>query len=166
MSNDKLKPSDSTPPSEDFENGSESWLSQSIQNLPQVEVPANFLPNVMFKVYEKHSRNMITLPKFIGFTLIFLLASLVFFVWDVYDHMVSSGESSFAHAFGQRMDQALSGSQQIFADLGGLLTAAWQITLSALGAFFTQTSFLLQATVLLVLIAIVFLLKKGWSRLV
>lgn len=164
MSNDDLK-NQGPPPSEEHEAATENWLSESIQSLPQVEVPSNFLPNVMFKVYEKHSRNLIALPKFFGFVCLLLFTSLIFFIWDVYDHLDGSGNTSFGQAFGQHMDQALSGSQQFLADLGGLLTAAWQITVSALSAFFTQTSFLLQATVLILLIAIVFLLKKGWSRL-
>lgn len=148
-----------------LDNLTDNWLSDSLKKLPQVEVPSNFLPNVMFKVYEKHSRNLISWPKFAAFAGLLLILSIGFFLWEVSDHMQASQALSFGEAFSQRMDGALSGSQQIMGDLGGLFTAAWQITLSALSAFFTQTSVLLQATVFIGLIVLVILLKKGWSRL-
>lgn len=165
MSNDDMKSQTSPAPPEDAETSTDLWLSKSIHDLPQVEVPSNFLPNVMFKVYEKHARNLISLPKFYALSILLLLLCIGFFVWDVHDHMITSGETTFRNAFAQKMELALSGSQQIMGDLGGLFTAAWQIAVSAMGAFFTQASPLLQLTVFLTLIGAGFLFKKGWSSL-
>jgi hypothetical protein len=160
MANDDVKS-----PNSAFDDPADAWLAKSLQQLPQVQVPSNFLPSVMFKVYEKHSRNLISWPRLGIYSGILLLGSLGFFFLDVLDHMASTGEASFTRAVSQLMEQAFSGSQQIVADLGGLTMAAWQITLGAISAFFTQTSLLIQILVFLVVVCLFFLFKKGWSRL-
>jgi len=137
----------------------DSFVTESLRNLARIQVPATFLPNVMFQVYEKHHRRKIN-PRFVvlvSFTL--LLLSLGFFLWDVIDYM---GENSlgFEKACESRVDQAVANLDGVAAAVTAFLSATWDILVSLTVAAFTAAPLISSVSLVAVLAGIAYLVRK------
>ena len=144
----------------------DSFISETLEGLSEIRVPSEFLPNVMFQVYERHHRDKVSWPRVIVISLVLMACSIGFFSWDVSDYRETQGLNNFKEAFDQKMDLVLDSLDKLFSAVSGIVGASWQLVGGAMKHFFTETPGWMQVTILLLAIGFVWLLKKAISRLV
>ncbi len=138
----------------------DAFLSQSLKNMPELEVPSGFLPGVMFQVYEYHHREKIHLPTVFTIGVALLVACVGLFAWDIQDFAREQGHGSFSEAFSQRMDAIMASMDSLFSAMTGVMSASWQIVRGAMGVFISDTPFVLQALIFAGLAALIYLARK------
>jgi len=136
------------------------FLSESLKNMPELEVPSGFLPNVMFQVYEYHHREKINLPTVFTIGMALLLACLGLFAWDIQDFARDHSGGSFSEALSQRLDAIMASLDNLLSAITNILTASWQIVRGAVGLFFTDTPFAVQLLIFAGLAALIYLARK------
>ena len=137
------------------------FLSSSLSSLPSVPIPSNFLPNVMFQVYEKHHRGKISLWRVVVFSIVLTLLSCGFFIGDVLDYKEAHGKSDFQAAFSDKVDLMLADFDSLFSAFTSILTASWQIVTGAGSLFFSNTPIVVQLMILAGIVALVYFIRKG-----
>lgn len=147
---------------DDFD-GRDPFLEQSLRSLPEIQVPSSFLPNVMFRVYERHARESIRIPTAIALTLLLLLGALLFFFLDVHDHMDRAGLETFSQALDHRIDTISADFDYLFSAIGGILSASWQI-LSGSAGLMGISGWVFALGAVAVFAVLVFLIRKGLRR--
>ena len=111
----------------------DSFISETLGNMEDVNVPSEFLPNVMFQVYERHHRNKLNWT-IIGVTsLVLLLLTVGFFLMDVLDYRSTEQIGTFGRALELRMEQLGEVFGNGVATLGSVVTTAWEIISGAVG---------------------------------
>ena len=140
-------------------------LALSIRNLPGVEVPPNFLPNVMYQVYEVHHREKISFPLVAGVCVLLLILCAGFFAWDVQLFAEQVDAPSFSAAFDQKLDEVSTKSDKLSNDIAAVFSASWQIITAAMGYFFTNTSTFVQILIFSGIIALAILARKWMAGL-
>lgn len=141
--------------------GDDLFLTESLASLSNIQVPSGFVPGVMFRVYEKHHREKVTMPFIIVSALLLFLFSVIFFCLDVRAFAAEEGHSSFSQAFDRKLEILSEHATQVVSDLNGLFSATWQIISGAAGATSTTTLILL----ILGLVVLLYLIKKGLTAL-
>ena len=135
-------------------------LSQSLGLLAKVQVPASFLPNVMYRVYETHHREKIKMPRVALMGLALLLASAAFFAWDVLDYMHLHGLPGFGEALSRKIDIMISQWDRLLSTTAGIFNATWHIITGA--GLMLLTRFALQILIIAAIFMGVVLVKKKW----
>lgn len=144
----------------------DSFISETLGGLSEIRVPSEFLPNVMFQVYERHHRDKVSWPRVFVVSLVLLACSLGFFAWDVSDYQEAQSLGSFQKALDQKMDLVLGSLDNLFSAVSGVVGASWQLVGGATKHFFLETPGWIQFLILLLAIALAWLLKKTLSRMV
>ena len=103
------------------------FIGSSLDNLSKISVPADFLPNVMYRVYEKDARQRINLPMALGYGLLLLLLSVAALFWDVSSYQSMKELASFEEAFEARFAPFRNSADELFGAFGGMLNASWQL---------------------------------------
>ena len=140
----------------------DGFLENALGQMPKVHVGKRFLPSVMSKVYAHHARANLK-PKYIfGGAVIFLVASLTFFVLDVREFQAEMNLSSFSDAYLQKLTLMLSQIDGSFTDVTGLLVACWQLLTGVLGKAIEPENLPFLGLVLVLLAGISFGIRK-WA---
>lgn len=139
----------------------DGFLSASLAGLSKVNVPTGFLPGVMFRVYEKHHREKVSLPFILTSALGLLVLCVLAFCLDVAAFGKARGSAGFGAAFDARLEGLSDYVGSLVGDMGGLLSATWQIVSGAAAAGSTSTLIFL----VLGLILVLYLIKRGLSAL-
>lgn len=139
----------------------DSFLTESLSGLSKVTVPASFLPNVMFRVYEKHHREKLPRLFIVAASLVLAVLCALFFALDVNAYTTSHNVSSFAEGMTLKLDLLRDFSSRLAAESAGFFTAAWRIIAGAASATSTSTLLLLALGLALT----IYLVKKGVTAL-
>ena len=108
-------------------------LSASLGDLGNIQVPANFTPTVMYRVYESHHRGRIKWAQLGVAALVLALLCLGFFAADVADFQKTENAASYGEAWQARMGQIQSEVNQFFASAGSVVIAGWEVISGAVG---------------------------------
>lgn len=108
-------------------------LNESLGDLSDIQVPSNFAPNVMFRVYETHHRAKINWTQLAVAALVLALLCFGFFAADVSDFQKASDAASYGEAWQGRMGQIQSEVNQFFASTGSVVIAGWEVISGAVG---------------------------------
>ena len=138
------------------------FLEQSLGKIA-IQVPAGFLPNVMYRVYEKHYRDQLPLGRALAVALVPLLLSLGFFAWEVRDFQSGRNLTSFAEAVSQKYAIVTADFDNWLSVFSGILTASWQVITGSALFFFTKTPIPLQLLIYAALVAFIFLIRRWMS---
>ncbi len=160
-------PSEREEPMETTENTmdlpEDGLISESLSGLPDVPVPSTLLPNVMFRVYERHYRDQINW-KFVGVIGTLLLALAVgFFAWDVVLYQKAQGLGSFSEALSHKGDLIYADIDAVFSSLTGLLKATWQIVAASLDVYLGGVPVFAQILIAMGLLILAFFTLKWLS---
>ena len=147
-----------------IDDNSSSRLSSSLRELPKVHVPSDFLPGVMSKVYSHHARTQVNLSHVVMITLLLLLLSGGFFVWDVFDYM-QQADTSFSNAVSTRISLSSADIDSKFSELTGLLIASWQFVYGTSKLLVSGASAFSLVMLLLGVVAIAVMLKMWLSHI-
>lgn len=121
------KPTDPAPASGEPDIPEDPFLGPSLDRLSTINVPADFLPNVMYRVYEKNARQRLNWAWVLAIMALLLIVSGGFLAWDVMLFQAEHNHASFAKAFEARVEPFVSGASEVFAAFGGMLSASWQL---------------------------------------
>jgi hypothetical protein len=102
-------------------------LGPSLDRLSTIQVPADFLPNVMYRVYEKNARQRLNWVGVVVGTLALLALSLGFLAWDISLYQEQQQFKSFSEAMEARISPYTNSMSEVFAAFGGMLNASWQL---------------------------------------
>lgn len=139
----------------------DNFLSETLAGLSPVQVPSNFLPGVMHRVYEKHYRDKVPLSFILSAGVLLLFLTATFFVLDVSEYGEQRGLSSFGEAFDMKIGLLTDRCSGFIEGVGDLFSATWQIVSGAAGSVSTGTLIGL----FLGLALILYLIKKGLTAL-
>lgn len=103
------------------------FLGPSLDRLSTINVPADFLPNVMYRVYEKNARQRLNWSLVALGVVLLLLATVGFVAWDVVLFQTERGHASFSQAMEARIKPYVDNLSEVFAAVGGMLSASWQL---------------------------------------
>lgn len=134
----------------------DAFLTESLAGLAKVTVPAGFLPNVMFRVYEKHHREKLPPLFILGISLALLALCALFFALDVRAYTATHQLDDFGTGMAHKLDLLDQLSTRFGAETVGFFTAAWRIVAGAAAATSATTLFL----VVLGLALLIFLVRK------
>lgn len=144
----------------------DAYITDSLSSLSDVHVPSAFLPNVMFRVYEKHYRGQVSW-KFVSLvSFLMLVLCCGFFAWDIELYRDVNGLTTFMDAFAQKTNILIDDIDAVFSSLTGLLKATWQIVTGAFGVYFDNVPVIMQIVIALGLITLLYFLIKWLSGLV
>lgn len=145
---------------DDFELEENDPMLASLSQLPKIHVPSTFLPNVMYRVYEKHHRDKISLPFVMISSLLLLAAALVAMVLDVHRYQDLEGLSTFGEAFGTRMTQFSNNFSSSMSSVATFLDICWNFVSAAVAALIAGNASLNLVILVVVVIALPFIIKK------
>ncbi len=134
----------------------DNFLTESLAGLAKVTVPAGFLPNVMFRVYEKHHRDKLPLMFILAVSLALLAGCGLFFALDVRAYSAAHQLESLSDGLHGKLDLLNQLTTRFGAEAVGFTTAAWRIVAGAVGA----TSALTLVLMTLGLALVVYLVRK------
>ncbi|MDJ0838901.1 MAG: hypothetical protein QNK37_20445 [Acidobacteriota bacterium] len=138
------------------------FLTETLSNLSDIRVPSEFLPNVMFQVYERHHRDRLSWPQVMLISFILIVVSTGFFAWDVLDYMKAEGLSGFGTALDRKLDLVLNRFEGFLSAAGSVVSAGWQL----LSGLFSETPITVQLGILGLLLIMIWLIKKAMAQLV
>lgn len=141
-------------------------LAESISSLAEVQMPAHFLPNVMFRVYEEHRREKLKLGFILVVSFILVLFSATYFALDVNAYREAQSLPSFQMALEQKLDLVREFSEGIVTGIAGIFSASWHIITGTVGMFIVSTSLLAKFLLVFAILGIIYLAKKALARMV
>ena len=131
-------------------------ITQSLNSLSTRHAPSGLLPNVMFRVYEKHYRRAISFSHVFLTSCLLLIATIALFTWDLCDTMRSQEHlNSLAEAASQRANQTLSLFDEWLVAISKIIAGSWHL----LSALATKIG-----TNLLILILVVFIVLTAFTK--
>ena len=102
-------------------------LTQSFKQLPVVEAPTQFLPNVMTQVYEYHHREKINMKMVVGVSLVLLAGCLTFFAMDISDFAARHDLDDFSSGLSHKIQLFTDQFDNLLSAFSGMLSVSWQM---------------------------------------
>ncbi len=137
-------------------------VSKSLASLTRVEVPSGLLPNIMYRVYETHLRERISLKQIAAICALLITICIGFFAWDVQDYTRGNSLGGFGEGMERKVDEMVAEFDSLVQATDGVLSATWQLV-TALGELVFSGGGALPILLLIVAIVVLILVFQKWK---
>lgn len=139
-------------------------LADSLASLSRVEVPTGFLPNVMYRVYETHLRERISLRQIGIISMVLILMCFGFFAWDVQDYTRNHALAGFGEGLDRKTDEMVAEFDSLVEATDGALSATWQMVTALSELLFSGNRAFPIAILIGVVVALIVFFNKWKSK--
>ena len=135
-------------------------INQSLETLSKVDVPADFLPTVMYQVYERHHRDKVNWVFTSMISLALLISTLIFFTWDAADYGKTQNVDGFGTALTEKFRITVEPFQANLDAFGNIVKTTWKVTTAP----YSKSPVLAYGLTLVILVATVLFWRRRTGR--